>query len=72
MRRWLGLSTGLHLLVLILLLFGVTTTKRFEEPAEQGIEVELMIAQGPTAPAPAPTAPAERPAEPAPEPAPDP
>mgnify|MGYP005844805213 CR=1 FL=1 len=72
MRRALLLSGGLHLLVLMALLLGISSTKRFEEPVEQGIPVELMIAMGPTAPAETPTAPSEPAPQATPEPAPDP
>ncbi len=67
MRRSLVLSGGLHLLVLMALLLGVAPKKRFAEPVEQGIPVELMIAMGPTAPAATPTAPSEPAPQPTPE-----
>lgn len=71
MRRHLLLSAALHLAVLAALAVGVSPSKRFPEPEETGIPVELMIALGPTAPAEVAAAPAEEPVAEAPTPTPD-
>ncbi|WP_424811161.1 hypothetical protein [Roseococcus sp. YIM B11640] len=69
-RLWLGISVGLHIVLLVAILLDFDR-RRIEEPREQAIEVELIapaeMAQGET-PAPHPAPPTPVPAPPTPEP----